>query len=139
MCNHLPLGPSTRTNGGTADHTGRISRRLLVAHSPQPRYTNFGTRRAARHEVEQATRVGRAVQVVKLLASPGGEEREALIERYSAAGYVPWVGSVTCGAAEGFNHQSNVFWYVCMWEGGTYFESWICSSMIPRLMLNVDL
>ena len=99
MGNDLPLCASTRTNGGATDHTGGIACSLLVAHSPQPRHTNLGTGRTARHEVKQATRVVRAVQVVRLLPSPGGKERKALVERYRAAGYVPWVGSVVCWAA----------------------------------------
>jgi hypothetical protein len=80
MCNDLPLRASTRTNGGTADHTRGIACRLLVAHSPQPRYTNLGTGRTARHQVPKATWVGCAVQAVELLPSPGGEKREALVE-----------------------------------------------------------
>jgi hypothetical protein len=118
MRNDLPLGPSTRANGGTANHTGGTSRSLLVAHSPQPRHANLGTRRAARHEVPQATRVGHAVQVVTLLPSPGGEEREALVERYRAAGYVPWVGGITCGAAAGRSIVSQICFLSGMYVGG---------------------
>ena len=113
MRNDLPLCASTRTNGGTADHTRGISRSLLVAHSPQPRHTNLGTGRTARHKVEQTTWVGHAVQAVELFPSPGREEREALVERYRATCYVPWVGSVACGAAGGRGGGQSSTQYLC--------------------------
>lgn len=85
----------------------------MIAHSPQPCYTDLGTGWAARHKVPQATWISRAVQIFKLLATPGGEERETLVERYLAAGCVPGVGGIAWGAAEG---QSSIKSNFLLWE-----------------------
>jgi hypothetical protein len=118
VCNDLPLSPSTHTNGGTADHTGDIFRGLLVAHSPQQCHTDSGTRRAARHEVEQATR---SVAAFKLLifcpreaeksekSSLGDTEQQATFHSLA----------VSLAGQLGVNRQSSLFpFLVCMYIRG---------------------
>jgi hypothetical protein len=121
---------------------GGISRSLLVAHSPQPRHTNFGIRWATGHEVEQA--IGSFAQFKLLNFYPRQaekSERRQLSDTKPQATFHSLAVSLAgqLGGRLSIKPISIFSMYVCMLEEGTCLGTWVCRSVTPGLTLNVDL